>query len=206
MVSLLVYAFPAIVAVTAIVLGRERASWRTAVSLVLASTGLVLVLGAAAGGLDPVGTGLGLGAAVVYSAYILTSEGLASRIGPLALSTLVCTGAAATLTLGSLAGGDLDPGGVSAAGYGWLVGIALVSTAGAVGLFFAGLRRVGPTAASILSSLEPVVTVALALVVFGESLGPAQVAGGALVLAAVLAVRAPAGLAARVPRRVLSRT
>jgi drug/metabolite transporter (DMT)-like permease len=70
----------------------------------------------------------------------------------------------------------------------------VVSTVGAVALFFAGLRRVGPTAASILSTLEPVVTVVLAFVVFSESLGPAQVAGGGLVLLAVLAVRAPIGI------------
>jgi drug/metabolite transporter (DMT)-like permease len=36
-----------------------------------------------------------------------------------------------------------------------------------------------------------VVTVGLASAVFGESLGPAQLAGGALVLAAVVAVRTP---------------
>ena len=60
-----------------------------------------------------------------------------------------------------------------------------------------GLRRVGPSAASILSTVEPVVTVALAFVVFGESLGTAQLVGGALVLSAVLAVRAP--LRVRVP-------
>jgi drug/metabolite transporter (DMT)-like permease len=183
LLSLLVYTFPAIVAVTAVVIGRERASRRAAIALVLASTGLVLVLaGAAAGALDPLGTALGLTAAVIYSAYILSSEGVAARIGPVALSTLVCTGAAATLTLGGIAGGQLDLGGVSAAGYGWLAGIAVVSTVGAVGLFFAGLQRVGPTAASILSTLEPVVTVGLAFAVFGESLGPAQLAGASLVL------------------------
>ena len=192
LLSLLVYTFPSMVTVTAIALGRERASWRTALALALASSGLVLVLaGAAAGALDLVGAGLGLAAAVVYSAYILTSEGVAGRVGPLALSTLVCTGAATTLTLGSVAGGNLDLGGVSPLGYGWLAGIAIVSTVGAVGLFFAGLERVGPTAASILSTVEPVVTVGLAFVVFGETLGPTQLAGGALVLLAVLAVRAP---------------
>ena len=180
------------VAVAAIALGRDRASRRTALALALASTGLVLVLaGAAAGALDPLGTALGLTAAVVYSAYILTSDGIAARIGPLALSTLVCTGAATTLTLGGVVSGDLALGGVSAEGYGWLAGIAVVSTVGAVGLFFAGLQRVGPTAASILSTLEPVVTVVLAFAVFGESLGPTQLAGGALVLLAVLAVRTP---------------
>ena len=49
-------------------------------------------------------------AAVVYSAYILSSEGIAARIGPLALSTLVCTGAATTLTLGGVVGGEPRPG------------------------------------------------------------------------------------------------
>lgn len=200
LLSLVLYTFPAIVAVAAIVLGRDRASWRTAVALALASAGLVLVLaGAAEGALDALGIGLGLAAAVVYSGYILSSEGVATRVGPLALSTLVCTGAAATLTLAGVVGGNLDPSGVSVAGYGWLAAIAVVSTVAAVGLFFAGLQRVGPTAASILSTLEPVVTVALAFAVFGESLGPAQLAGGALVLLAVLVVRVPVRVAVRAP-------
>jgi drug/metabolite transporter (DMT)-like permease len=193
LLSLLVYTYPVIVTVSAVALGRERANRRTTSALVLASTGLVLVLAGAAGSLDVLGAGLGLTAAVIYSVYILVSEGVTARVAALPLTTLVCSGAATTLTLGSLAGGDLAPGRVSAAGFGWLAALAIVSTVGAIGLFFAGLRRVGPTAASILSTLEPVVTVALAFVVFGESLGPGQLAGGGLVLAAVLAVRVPAG-------------
>jgi drug/metabolite transporter (DMT)-like permease len=75
-------------------------------------------------------------------------------------------------------------------------GLAVVSTGGAIALFFAGLRPVGPTAASFLSTLEPVVTVGVAFVVFGESNGPAQFAAGGVVLLAVLGVRAPARIAA----------
>ncbi len=192
LLALLVYTYPVLVAVAAIAIGREPARRTTAVSLALASTGLVLVLaGAAAGALDALGTALGLTAATVYTGYILISDGVTARVGPLALSTLVCTGAGVSLTLAGLAGGDLDPGAVTAEGYGWLAALALVSTVGAVALFFAGLRRVGPTAASILSTVEPVVTVALAFAVFGESLSPTQLTGGALVLAAVLTVRAP---------------
>jgi drug/metabolite transporter (DMT)-like permease len=198
LLAMLVYTFPAIVTVAAIALGRERASRRTGFALALASSGLALVLtGAASGALDGLGALLGLGAALVYSAYILTSEGIATRVEPLVLGALVCTGAAATLTLAGLAGDDLHLAGVSATGLGWLGGIAVVSTVGAILLFFAGLRRVGPTAASILSTIEPVVTVGLAFVVFDEALGPAQIAGGALVLAAALGVRA-----SRQPRRV----
>jgi drug/metabolite transporter (DMT)-like permease len=196
LLSLVLYTFPAMVAVAAIALGRARASWRTAAALALAFSGLVLVLaGAAAGALDPLGTALALTAAVVYSVYILTSEGVTARVRPLALSTLVCTGAATTLTLTGLVGGFLDPGAVSVEGYGWFAGIAVISTVGAIVLFFAGLQRVGSTAASILSTLEPVVTVMLAFVVFSESLGPVQLAGGVLVLSAVLVVRTPARVA-----------
>jgi drug/metabolite transporter (DMT)-like permease len=60
----------------------------------------------------------------------------------------------------------------------------------AITLFFAGLRDVGP-AAAILSCLEALVAVALALAVFGETLGAVQVAGGMLVLVAVLVLQAP---------------
>jgi drug/metabolite transporter (DMT)-like permease len=193
LLALLVYTFPAIVTVAAILLGRERASRRVTACLVLASVGLVLVLaGAGAGTLDPLGAVLGLAAAFVYSAYILTSEGVAARLGPLALSTLVCTGAAPMLIGASALGGDLHPGAVSATGFGWIAAIAVVSTVTAISLFFAGLRLVGATTASIVSTAEPLTTVALAYVVFGESLAPAQMLGGALVLLGVLLLSAKA--------------
>jgi drug/metabolite transporter (DMT)-like permease len=193
LLALLIYTYPAIVTAAAIALGRDLATRRTVLALALASAGLVLVLaGAATGTLDPLGTALGLVAAVTYSVYILSSEEVSARVGALPLATLVCTGAATTLTLSGMVGGDLDPAGVTTTGYLWLIGLAVVSTVGAITLFFAGLRRVGPSAASILSTLEPVVTVALAFALFGESLGPAQLAGGAFVLAAVLVIRVPA--------------
>jgi drug/metabolite transporter (DMT)-like permease len=187
LLSLVLYTFPGMVAVAAIVLGRERADSRRLGALGLASGGLVLVLASAkAGSLDPVGTALAVTAAVIYTTYILVSEGIAGRLRPSLLSALVCTGAAVSLTLGSAGLGDLHPGDVTAEGWGWLAGIAVVSTVAAVSLFFAGLKRVGPTTASILSTVEPVVTVVLAFLVFGELLGTLQLLGGALVIAAVL--------------------
>jgi drug/metabolite transporter (DMT)-like permease len=188
--SLLVYTFPAMVAVAAVALGREALDRRRAAALGLASSGLVLVVaGAGAGALEPVGVALGLAAAVVYSTYILVSDGLAARVSPRVLSALVCTGAAITLTAGSTALGELRPGGPTAAGWGWLTCLAVVSTVLAISCFFAGLKRVGPTTASILATVEPLVTVVLAFAVFGERLGGVQLAGGALVVGAVLVLQ-----------------
>jgi drug/metabolite transporter (DMT)-like permease len=187
LLSLMLYTFPAMVAVAAIVLGRERADATRFAALALASVGLVLVLASARpGALDPLGAGLAIGAAMIYTTYILVSQGIAGRLGPTLLSALVCSGAAVTLTAGSALLGDLRPGEVTPAGWGWLAGIAVVSTVAAVSLFFAGLKRVGPTTASILSTVEPVVTVVLAFLVFGELLGGLQLVGGGLVIAAVV--------------------
>jgi drug/metabolite transporter (DMT)-like permease len=79
----------------------------------------------------------------------------------------------------------------------------VVSTVAAVSLFFAGLDRVGPTAASILSTIEPVVTVVLAFLVFGEVLGAVQLAGGALVLGAVFVLNARADRRASARREAI---
>ncbi|WP_187369341.1 DMT family transporter [Baekduia soli] len=202
LLSLLLYTFPAIVTVASVALGRERLDPRRVAALVLVSAGLALVLaGAGTGALEAVGVALSLGAAFVYSAYILVSDGVAGRLPALTLSALVCTGAAASLTIGSAVTGQLRPGAVTAAGWGWLACLAVVSTVAAIALFFAGLRRVGPTAASILSTVEPVVTVVLASLVFSERLGGAQLVGGALVLGAVIVLRT--GGAARAPRTAL---
>src|SRR5215210_4645234 len=198
LLSLLLYTYPSMVAVAAILLRRERADGRRFTALALASGGLMLVLAnAKAGTLDPVGAVLALAAAMVYTTYILTSQGIAGRISPTVLSALVCTGATATLTAGTALIGDLQPGAVTATGWGWLLSLAVVSTVVAVSLFFAGLKRVGPRSAAILSTAEPVVTVILAFLVFGEVLGPLQLLGGGLVIVAVLV------LATHRPREVV---
>jgi len=100
---------------------------------------------------------------------------------------MVCTGAFVTFTLAALALGDLTLG----RGVGWAAAIAVVSTVMPLAFLFAGLARIGPTTASIVSTIEPPVTVGLAFLVLGETLGAIQLAGGALVLAAVVMLQLP---------------
>ena len=101
----------------------------------------------------------------------------------------MCTGAATTVTIAGALEGGLQFGSVSPAGAGWLAAVAIVSTVAAVTMFFAGLRRVGASAAAILSCLEPLVTSLLAIAALGEAPTGIQIAGGALVLSAVLVLR-----------------
>jgi drug/metabolite transporter (DMT)-like permease len=67
-----------------------------------------------------------------------------------------------------------------------IVGIVLGATVIPVVAFLAGLERIGPTNAAMLSTLEPVVTVLLAAWIFGERLQPIILLGGGLILVAVI--------------------
>jgi drug/metabolite transporter (DMT)-like permease len=190
MVALLLYTYPAFVTLAAIALGRTAPSLRTGVALTVASAGLVLVLLAGGSGdFELVGALLALGASLTYTTYILVSDNVIDAIDPFALALLVLTGASATFTVAGLATGSLELA-LSGEAWLWLVLIALVSTVVAVSCFFAGLRRVGPSEAAILSTFEPPVTVVLAFLVLGERLTALQLAGGALVLAAVVVLHA----------------
>jgi drug/metabolite transporter (DMT)-like permease len=76
LLSLLLYTYPALVTVAAIVIGREAATGARLAAVAVASAGTALVLaGAGTGALDPLATVLGLGAAVAYTTYILTGTG-----------------------------------------------------------------------------------------------------------------------------------
>jgi drug/metabolite transporter (DMT)-like permease len=186
LVALILYTYPAFVTVAALVLGRAAFSLRTLVALAVASVGLVLVLLAAGtGAFDLGGALLALAASVTYTTYILISDRIIGTIDPFALAALVLTGATASFAVAGVVTGSLSLR-LSGEAWLWLILIALVSTVIAVSAFFAGLKRVGPSEAAILSTAEPVVTVALAFLVLGERLAPAQLLGGALVLGAVV--------------------
>ena len=191
LLALILYTYPALVLIGAVVLGRERATGRRVAALAVALAGVALVLaGAASGEIDPLGAAMGFGASLVYTVYILVGDRVGTGIPLVAFVALVCTGATCTFAVASLlrGGPELDFG---AAGWGWIGCIVLISTVGAILTFFAGLARVGPSAASILSTLEPVVTVGLAAAAFGESLSAVQLLGGALVLSAVVVMQWP---------------
>jgi drug/metabolite transporter (DMT)-like permease len=182
--SLLLYAYPAFVTVAAIALRRESPSRRKLGALGLASGGVALVLlGGGPGEIDLVGAGMAVGSALFYTFFILASDRVAAHTPPVPFAASVATGAAVTFGIAAL----LD-GGISASGEGvmWAAIIASVSTVMPIVLFMAGLARVGPSTASIASTIEPPFTVALAWIVFGETLGPLQLVGGAFVLSAVI--------------------
>lgn len=199
-VALVLYVYPALVTVAAVLLGRDRMTLRRAAALGVSSSGTLLVLLGAGGGVtvDLLGVALAFGAAVTYTTYILVSDTAVHRLPPVVLSAWVMTGAAATLAVHAVVTGAL-PLDVSAEAWLWVGCLAVVSTVAGMLAFFAGLRRTGPSTAAILSTFEPVATTALAGLVLDEFLTPVQLLGALVVLAsvAVLQLGARRGALAR---------
>jgi len=193
--GLLLYTYPALVSVLAWLLLKHPFTRASGGALGLASAGCVLVLGGPAallgqGSLDPAGVAWALAAAIIYSLYIIAGTPITAGVPPLVAATYIISAAAAVFGGAGLATGRLDwrvtPGGWAA-----VIAIALVCTVLPVAAFVTGLARLGPARASILSTVEPAVTLILAALVLGETIGPGQILGAALILGAIVVLQWP---------------
>jgi drug/metabolite transporter (DMT)-like permease len=183
LVGLLLYLYPAIVTLMSVLLYRRKIGTGRAWAVTAALAGTALTVG---GDVDSAWLGifLGIGAALIYSVYILVGEGVMQRVAPLPAATVVMLSAATVYAGAAWHEGLALPASQS----GWLavVAIAVFSTLLAILGFFKGLEKLGAPDASTVSTLEPLLTIALAAVVLGESVTSLQMAGGGLILAAVI--------------------
>ena len=179
--SLLLYFYPALVVVLGALLLRDRPRPLALLAVAVATVGTVLTIGPVSGG-QTLGIVLGLGSALVYATYILLSSRV-HGVGPFAMAaTVLMAGAAVMGTLAALTRPRLPD---EPAAWLALAGVALLGGVVAVATFFAALALLGPSDTSVISTVEPVVSIGVAALVLGERLGPVQVVGGVVVLLAV---------------------
>jgi drug/metabolite transporter (DMT)-like permease len=181
--ALLLYLYPALVAVLARVFLGHPLSRPQLLAVGMALAGSALTIGRAPDG-TALGVFFGLAAAFTYAGYILTGSRLPGGLTPTASSAVVITAAAAVYGAVALFRGVHLP--ASAGGWLAVVAIAVASTALAISFFLAGLERLGPVRASIYSTLEPVFTLVLASALLGERVSGVRLVGGALILGAVV--------------------
>ncbi len=185
---LLVYIAPVLVAIAAVAFGREQLSRAQVAAVVVAVCGTALVAtGGGLGKVDGLGMAFAFGCAVAFTAYMLLSHAVVSRVNPVALSASVCTGCALSFLTAAGVSGHLP---IHTTGTGWLLigALALFSTVIAVTALAAGTARVGPSTATILATFEPVVATILAVAILGEHLAPLQIVGGLFVIASAVIV------------------
>ena len=202
LVALLLYLYPAIVTILAMIILKERISKWKMLALVIALGGTVLTIGPTGGG-QLLGVIFGLAAAFIYSIYILVGSKITKQVTAIQSSTVVII-SAAIVSSGLVAiKGPAFP--ATASGWASVIAIALISTILAIVTFFAGLERVGPTNAATLSTIEPVVTVVLAALILDERITLYRMLGGIMIiLAVIILARSEAPMAWRTKRTSVS--
>lgn len=198
--SFLLYLAPPIVAALGVAFFRERLGRRTGLALALGLMGLALLsVDGFSGELAPLGIALAAGSAVLYALTVLGSRHLLGDLAWPRATLAVCGGAFASYLVFALATRQLA---VPASGKGILVAFAIgtLATGVALSLFMAALPRIGASRTALISTLEPVSTLVIAVFVLGEIPTWTALAGGAVVLgAAALVATAKGGEAAAAP-------
>jgi len=182
LVALLLYLYPMFVFVLSVIVLHEKATWVKIVAIISALLGTALTVDPAGGQL--LGILLAISAALIYSVYIIVGTNVMRHVSAVQSSVVIFASAGAVYGILMVFNGVHLPSTSSS----WIntVGIVLVATVIPVVAFLAGLERIGPTSAAMLSTLEPVVTVLLAAWIFGERLQSIALFGGGLILIAVI--------------------
>ncbi|HEY4134094.1 MAG TPA: DMT family transporter [Alphaproteobacteria bacterium] len=189
--TLLANNVPIFVALSAWLFWRERPTRSFAVGLVLSIAGCALLSsgGFASGqGAALAGDGLALLAAVFYSGYFLTVKRLRATFTTATIMTWTAgVGALALLPAALLAEDTFWP--ASAVGWLPLVGLALVSHVGGQSLITYAMAHLPAGFSALTLLLQPVGAAIFAWALFGEALGPLQMAGAAVVLLGIWCAR-----------------
>jgi len=159
----------------------------------LAVAGIAMVIGVIGPGtlrLDPVGVTAALLAAFSFAFYNIGGHGILARYDR--WTVLLYTTFSASLFWIVVN----PPWKIAAAHYSggqwlFLLVFSLLSVLAPFSFYFAGLQHLEPTRAVVASCLEPVFSIVIAAVVLGEVMGPMQMAGIVLVLAAIVVVQIP---------------
>jgi drug/metabolite transporter (DMT)-like permease len=186
------YTYPLLTALVSAALGRERLEPLTLVALLVALYGLTLVLDIGGEPANPVGIAHALGASVCFTALLLLSDRVrgSGDSRPVTLHILI-TGVAAYALACSVTGAFVLPH--TTLGWIGLVGCPLFFSFAFISLFEA-VRMAGPVRAALVLNVEPVASALLGYLLLEQMLTGWQMAGMALVVGAVVAVRLPAAI------------
>lgn len=200
--GLILGALPAAVAALSVPMLREKLSAARTAGLVLSVAGVSLVAAAGntAGGDDPLGILLILGALASAAFYNVFSRRASRFYSPSEITFAMMASGAAFFGLAALAerlaGGALPAGSrPGAAAWGAVAYLGILSSVLAFFLVNLSLSRLKAAQASVFGALTPLIALAAGVLIRGEPVGPVKAAGAAAILAGLWITNRPEGTA-----------
>jgi len=154
----------------------------------LSYAGLIVMFGAEPSRLAPAmlaGAGLVLAAASTFALYQLFARELILRCGAALFTAIAMSSASATLIIQFLLTHSLSALDVPAPAWALMAALALFATVVPTFMMSAGTARIGAQGTAIISTVSPVVTIALAVTILDEPFGWPEAMGTLLVIGGV---------------------
>lgn len=178
------YVAPVIVTALCPLLFHERMTRAQVICFLMSTLGVALIIGSGGlqgGGSDLRGIVCAVGAAVFYAAVILLNKYIRGVTG---LERTFVQLLAAVVVLAPYVGltSGFHPEVLSATGWVNLLIVGFVHTGVTYCIYFAAIRALPGQESSLLSYLDPIVSVLISVLLLGEPLAPIQIAGMVLFL------------------------
>lgn len=181
--TVLHFIYPCLVVVMGVLFFRKKVPFGTLLSLILCLVGICLFY-KPGGNIHWGGIGLALGSGLTFATYVvLLSRYKHRQVSGFLFTFYIALASSVIAFLACLVTGNLAlPQSIK--GWGLCLLFAIGVTVGAVVLFQQGTFRIGGERASILSTLEPITSVVVGVLLLGETIGLQDYIGAALVVAA----------------------
>jgi drug/metabolite transporter (DMT)-like permease len=186
--ALLYATIPAVVGVCAVLFLKERLSRRRILGITLSVAGAALIVATGEARADDapaplLGAALMLSTVLLWGAYTVAAKPIAAADQTAVTFAMSAVGALLLLPTSALELAAMPWPVTSADGWLGVVYLAVFASAGAYALFNFALRELDASTVGALTNIDPIVGLATAFVVLGETLLPVQALGAAVVIA-----------------------
>jgi drug/metabolite transporter (DMT)-like permease len=185
---LVLFTYPIFVMLLGWMFFKSRVTWFSVLAAAITYAGLLVVFLSAlpTGGTNTIiGTALVLGCAITFAAYQLFAKNIISNLGSM-LFTAIALSASGLACIAHYIVASRGFDFSSSPRFFWLTfGMAIFATVIPSFLVNAGLSRTTPQTTSMIATISPLVTIALAVWILGEPFTLADAIGAAMVIAGI---------------------
>ncbi|WP_298846228.1 DMT family transporter [Clostridium sp.] len=186
MSSMIFYIYPSIVTILAYVVYKEKIYSRKTISLIISLMGIYILIDKASVSFNIKGIILALIAAVLYSLYVLgASHKEFKSINSYVLTFYISCASAIVMFIAAKSTNNFNIH-ISFYALVAILLIAFISTVVALMAFLEGVRLIGPSKASILSTIEPIVSLILGIIILGEPISSRIIIGSIMIVLSVV--------------------
>ena len=186
MATMIFYTYPAIVTLLSYVIYQERIYLRKVISLIISTIGIFILIDRGSASFNLVGIILAGMAAILYSLYVLGASHKEFKVvNSYVLTFYISCASAIIMFTAAITTGNYDMH-ISFYALVAILLLALISTAVALMAFLEGVRIIGPSKASIFSTIEPIVALILGIIILREATSVRIIIGSIMILTSVV--------------------